>query len=75
MWDEAIPAFDKAIELDPQYASAWKSKGYALEMLGRITEAEAAYAKAKELGYTEWLPACKTLWEYAITLFNGKAYG
>jgi len=30
----------------------WYYKGLALEDLRRITEAEAAFAKAKELGYT-----------------------
>ena len=29
-YNEAIQAFDKAIELDPDYAKAWCSKGTAL---------------------------------------------
>jgi Flp pilus assembly protein TadD len=43
---------NKAIELKPNLALAWSNKGYALKALGRTTEANSAYAKAKELGYT-----------------------
>jgi Flp pilus assembly protein TadD len=50
--DEAMQAFDSAIQLDPQNAAAWGDKGYALESLGKTTEAAAAYAKAKELNNT-----------------------
>ena len=49
--DEALNASDKVIELDPKFASAWYSKGTALKTLGRNSEAEDAFAKAKELGY------------------------
>lgn len=35
-----------------QAAEDWFNKGNALKALGRTTEAEAAFAKAKELGYT-----------------------
>jgi len=44
---------DRATELDPKFAAAWKVKGDALRALGRNTEADAAYAKARELGYRE----------------------
>jgi tetratricopeptide (TPR) repeat protein len=44
---------DKAITIHPQYANAWNKKGEALKSIGRSTEADAAFAKAKELGYTD----------------------
>ena len=47
---EAIKAFDEAIRLNPNYADVWYNKGIALEGLGRTTEAEAAFARARELG-------------------------
>ena len=47
-----IKAFDKSIGLDQQYARAWNDKGIVLKLLHRTTEADAAFAKAKELGYT-----------------------
>jgi len=51
--DDAIKAYDEAIRLDPQDAESWYNKGVALEALDdRETEANAAFAKAKELGYT-----------------------
>jgi len=50
-YDEAIQACDKAIELDPKFAESWNNKGKALKALGRITEAEAAFAKANKLGH------------------------
>lgn len=50
-YGEAISAWDRAIELDPKFAAAWKVKGDALRALGRNSEADAAYAKAEELGY------------------------
>lgn len=50
-YGEAIQCFDKAIELNPQYIDAWYNRGQALKALGRTTEADAAFAKAKELGY------------------------
>lgn len=49
---EAILACDEAIRLNPEYAEAWNNKGVALEALGRTSEANAAYAKARELGWT-----------------------
>jgi Flp pilus assembly protein TadD len=49
--DDAIKAYDEAIRLDPNDAAAWNNKGVALEALGKTTEANAAFAKAQELGY------------------------
>ncbi len=49
---EAIKAFDRAIEINPQYAVACYNRGMALQKLGRIAESNAALAKAEELGYT-----------------------
>ena len=48
---EALKAYNEAIELDPNNADFWNSKGNALKKLGLTTEANEAYAKAKELGY------------------------
>ena len=45
-YQEAIKACDKAIGLDPKYAIAWYSKGQILK-----GQADAAIAKARELGY------------------------
>jgi tetratricopeptide (TPR) repeat protein len=51
-YDEAIKVLDKAIELRPKYAAeAWHNKGDALEALGKTTEANTAFARAKEQGY------------------------
>jgi Flp pilus assembly protein TadD len=50
-YDDAIKAYDEAIRLDPNDATAWYNKGVALEALGKTTEAKAAFAKAKDLGY------------------------
>ena len=51
-YDEAIKAFDEAIRLNPNDANAWFGKGIALQGLGNTTEADAAIAKAQELGFT-----------------------
>jgi len=52
-YDEAINAFDRAINLNaPNAREAWNMKGFALDKLGRTIEAEAAFAKVKELGHT-----------------------
>lgn len=48
---KAIEAYDKAIELDPNYAQAWNNKGLALKDDGDIEMSNKAFARAKELGY------------------------
>jgi len=52
-YDEAIQAYDRATEIDPQYTEAWDDKGEALKALEKTTEANDAFAKAKELGYKD----------------------
>jgi len=52
-YEGAIIVFDRALELDPSNMYAMQEKGVALQSLGRISEAETAFAKAKELGYEE----------------------
>ena len=49
----AIRYYDEAIKQDPKDKYAWYNKADALRMLHRDSEAKAAYAKARELGYSE----------------------
>jgi tetratricopeptide (TPR) repeat protein len=48
----AIRYYDEAIKEDPKDEYAWYNKAMALRMLHRDSEAKAAYAKARELGYS-----------------------
>ena len=50
-YDDAVKVFDSAFQINPKNAQVWSLKGNALKALGRQAEADAAYAKAKELGY------------------------
>ncbi len=47
--DEAIAAYQKAIEIDPDYADAYYNIGIALRKQGKLDEAIAAYQKAIEI--------------------------
>lgn len=52
--NEALAAQEKAIDLyllEPMSAQTRYKKGTVLKTLGRNSEANAAFAKAKELGY------------------------
>jgi tetratricopeptide (TPR) repeat protein len=48
-YDEALQAFDKAIEINPQLAEAWVAKGVVLMAQGKYDEAIQAYDKAIEI--------------------------
>ena len=54
-YNDAVKAYDEAIELFQLEASgsAWYKKGIALKALDKTSESDAAFAKAKELGYQE----------------------
>jgi len=52
-YNDAIQAYEMAIEIDPKFAETWHNKGVALDELGRPDEAKAAHDKAKELGYAD----------------------
>lgn len=47
--EEALKAFEKAIEIDPRYAWAWNNKGVALDRLSRHDEALKAFEKVIEI--------------------------
>ncbi len=49
IYEEAIKAFDKAIELDPHDADSWSGKYAALDSLGRYDEANICCDKSYEL--------------------------
>lgn len=51
-FDEAIETYDEALKIDPTIGLVWAGKGEALKALGNTAEADVAFAKAKELGYT-----------------------
>ena len=48
-YEEAIVAYDKALEINPQYSDAWNNKGIALSYLNRYEEASEACNKAIEI--------------------------
>ncbi len=47
--EQALSFFDKALEIDPNYAPAWNNKGLALYKLGKNEEAIEEYQKALEI--------------------------
>jgi Flp pilus assembly protein TadD len=49
---EALTAFNHAIQLNPHLAIAHHNKGLALEHLGHPKAAQQAYERAKQLGYS-----------------------
>ncbi|MDR2205125.1 MAG: tetratricopeptide repeat protein [Flavobacteriaceae bacterium] len=48
-YQEAIECYDKAIDINPDYAEAYNNKGSALGILGKYEEAIECYDKAIEL--------------------------
>ena len=50
-YDEALQVFDKAIEINPENAVAMNCRGLTLIKLGQTLEANAAFIRAKMLGY------------------------
>ncbi len=48
-YDEAIKAYDRAIELDPKQAEAWSNKCLALDYMDRYHEAVVACDRAIEI--------------------------
>jgi Tfp pilus assembly protein PilF len=46
---QAAAAYQAALELDPDHASAHANRGLVLQMQGKLDEAESAYRRAIEL--------------------------
>ena len=49
LWKEALFRWEKAVELDPQYAAAYNNLAIAYEHEGQFDKARQAYEKAVEL--------------------------
>jgi Tfp pilus assembly protein PilF len=49
LWKEALYRWEKAVELDPQYAAAFNNLAVAYEHEGLIEKARKAYDRALEL--------------------------
>jgi len=49
LWNEAIYRWERAIELDPDYASAHNNLAIAYEQKGEFEKARKAYGRATEL--------------------------
>ncbi|MBD2126145.1 tetratricopeptide repeat protein [Microcoleus sp. ZQ-A2] len=57
-YDDALASYNRAVELKPEYAEAWKGKGSTLLALKRYEEARNAYDKAIQIqpAYSEaWI--------------------
>ncbi len=48
-YDEAIQAYDKATQIDHNYALAWYDRGCALDNMGKYDEAIQALGQAIEI--------------------------
>ena len=51
--EEAIQAFDKAIEIDPQFAMAWNNKGDALNSLAGKKKQLCVIRRLQNWGHNE----------------------
>jgi tetratricopeptide (TPR) repeat protein len=49
--EEAILAYDQAIDIEPTLSEAWHGKGMAQNALGQVTDAGSSFYVANKLGY------------------------
>ncbi len=54
-YDAAIECYDRSLKLKQSFADAWHGKGAAFERIGFQIGANAAFAKADDLGYNDEL--------------------
>jgi tetratricopeptide (TPR) repeat protein len=48
-YERAIQDYNKALEINPQFASAYKNRGLAYQALGKTAEADGDFKKYEEL--------------------------
>lgn len=48
-YEKALECFEKALKIDPEYARAWRNKGWALGKYEKNQEAIECYIKALEI--------------------------
>jgi len=71
--DDALAAYDKALELDPKHVGTWNNKGVVLARLKRFEEAISCYDKAIELNseYSNaWYSKANALRNFAQSLVD-----
>ena len=61
-YDEAIQAYDRAIEINPQYTDAWYNKGETLRRQDKYDEAIQAYDKAIKINPQSQRPGAIKAW-------------
>ena len=49
LWKEALYRWERAVQLDPEYAAAWNNLAIAYEHEGKFDDARKAYEKATAL--------------------------
>jgi tetratricopeptide (TPR) repeat protein len=68
-YDEALECFEKALELNPEYAAAWDGKGRTLNYQQRYNEAMWCYDKA-----LEYDPDMADVWVHKSSVRNAQGY-
>ena len=48
-YEDALECYDRAIELDPDFADAWNIRGLVLHYLGREEEAQKCFEEAEKI--------------------------
>ena len=71
--DDALMAYDKALEMDPKHVGTWNNKGIVLSRLKRFEEAISCYDKAIELNpeyANAWYSKANALRNFAQSLVD-----
>ena len=71
--EDALIAYDKALELDPKHVGTWNNKGIVLSRLKRFEEAISCYDKAIELNpkyENAWYSKANALRNFAQSLVD-----
>ena len=71
--EDALIAYEKALEIDPKHVSAWNNKGIVLSRLKQFEEAISCYDKAIELSpeyANAWYNKANALRHFAQSLVD-----
>ena len=66
-YDEALAAYDKALELNPNDTSLYTNKGVILSKMGKTAESQELFKKAAEL---DPMAAAQNFYNLGVTMIN-----